>query len=265
MASAVEMVTSADGTPIAFERSGAGAAVVLIGGAFSDRGTLRGLAAALAPHFTAVTYDRRGRGRSGDTSPYAVQREVDDLTAVMERVGGRAHVFGHSSGAILALEGARAGAPVDRVAAYEPPYIAGGYPRPGADLADRLRALLREGRRDDAVALFQTEAIGLPAQVVAGLRQTEMWSGLVDLAHTLPYDMDVTGPGNVLPAERLSSIAVPVLVLAGTASMPWMLPGTRAVAAAIPGARHMALEGADHGTPHAHPEVLVPLLLDFLS
>jgi pimeloyl-ACP methyl ester carboxylesterase len=263
MAAAFETVISADGTPIAFERSGGGAPVVLIGGAFHDRCSHGGLATVLAPHFTAVSYDRRGRGNTGDTHPYAVQREIEDLTALIAGVGGRAGVFGHSSGAILALEAARAGAPIDRVAAYEPPYIPDGFPRPSADLAERLRTLIAEGRRDGAVALFQTEAIGMPAQVVEGFRHSEMWAGLVALAHTLPYDVEITGPGNILPVQRLAGVAVPTLVIVGTASMPWMLPGTQVVADAIPGAHRLELEGENHGTPCAHPEVLLPVLLDF--
>jgi len=265
MTAAFETAISADETPIAFQRSGAGAPVVLIGGAFSNRAGARGLAEVLAPDFTAVRYDRRGRGDSGDAHPYAVEREIEDLSAVIGAVGGSASVFGHSSGAILALEAAAAGAPIVRLAAYEPPYIPDGFPRPGDDLAERLRALLGEGRRDDAVALFQAEAIGLSAQAIEGLRCGQTWTGLVELAHTLPYDVDVTGPGNVLPAARLSTITVPTLVIVGTASIPWMLPGTQMVADTIPGAHRLELEGGDHGTPRAHPEALLPALLDFLS
>jgi pimeloyl-ACP methyl ester carboxylesterase len=265
MTDTFEIVTSADGTAIALERSGHGRAVVLVGGAFQDRATPRGLAALLAAHFTVVVYDRRGRGDSGDSAAYAVEREVEDLHAVIERVGGRAAVFGHSSGAILSLEAARSHGPVERVVAYEPPYIAGGRPRPADDVVDRLRALLAAGRRDDAVALFQTEAVGIPAPLVEGLRRTEMWPGLVRLAHTLPYDVEITGPGNRLRLDHLAQVAVPALVIAGNAGFPWMMSGTRAAAAAIPGGRHLTLEGGDHGTPQTHPELLLPLILDFLA
>ena len=170
MTTPFETVRSADGTPIAFERSGEGPPVVLIGGAFSNRAGAVGLAHVLAPHFTVVTYDRRGRGDSGDSDHYAVEREIEDLTALIEGAGGRAGVFGHSSGAILALEAARAGAPIRGLVAYEPPYIPDGFPRPADDLAVRLSALIDGGRRDDAVALFQIEAIGIPATAVEGCR-----------------------------------------------------------------------------------------------
>jgi pimeloyl-ACP methyl ester carboxylesterase len=265
MTDTFETAISADGTPIAFERSGHGRPVVLVGGAFQDRAANRGLAALLAPRFTAVVYDRRGRGDSGDAAAYAVEREVEDLYAVIASAGGRASVFGHSSGATLGLVAARAHGPIERVVAYEPPFIVDGRPRPADDLVDRLRVLVDAGRREDAVALFQTEAVGIPAPVVEGFRQTEMWPGLVRLAHTLPYDVEITGPGTRLQPDRLARVAVPALVIAGTAGFPWMMPGTRAAAAAIPGGRHLTLEGGDHGTPQARPELLLPLLLDFLA
>lgn len=235
MTDTFETATSADGTPIAFTRSGHGRPAVLIGGAFSDRAAAAPLAAVMAPHFSVAVYDRRGHGDSGDFAVYAVEREVEDLHAVIERVGGRAAVVGHSSGAILGLEAARSHGPVERVVAYEPPYIVDGRPRPADDLVERLRALLDAGRRDDAVALFQAEGVGIPAPVVEGFRQTAMWPGLVRLAHTLPYDVEITGPGNRLRPDHLAEVAVPALVIAGTAGFPWMMAGTRAAAAAIPG------------------------------
>jgi pimeloyl-ACP methyl ester carboxylesterase len=265
MTAPFETATSADGTPIAFARSGHGRPVVLIGGAFSDRATAAPLASVMAPHFTVIVYDRRGHGDSGDAAAYAVEREVEDLHAVIERAGGRAAVVGHSSGAILGLEAARSVGPVERVVAYEPPYIVDGRARPFDDLVDRLRALVAADRRGDAVALFQTEAVGIPAPVVEGLRQTEMWPGLLRLAHTLPYDVEITGPGNRLRSDHLAQVAVPALVIVGTAGFPWMMSGTRAAAAAVPQGRHMTIEGADHGTPQSHPELLLPLLLDFLA
>lgn len=265
-APAFETARSADGTRIAFERRGAGPAVILIGGAFSDRSAGAPLATALAPYFTAVPYDRRGRGDSGDAAAYAVEREVEDLVAVIGAVGGHAAVFGHSSGACLALEAAARGVAIDRLALYEPPYIPDGIrSRPAADLAARVRALLREGRRDDAVALFQVEAIGLPPAMVEGFRSTPMWPGLTRVAHTLPYDLDVTGPGNILPVERLATVRVPTLVMVGRATFDWMPVAAREVAAAIPGARVAEFDGLDHGAPGTHPEALIPALRAFLA
>lgn len=264
--SAVETVRSADGTEIAFQRSGHGQPVILIGGAFSNRQIFAGLADALSAQFTAVSYDRRGRGASGDTAPYAVDREVEDLGALIAGVGGRACLFGHSSGACLALEAALQGLTIDRVAAYEAPYIPDEVERrPGADLAGRLRALLQQGRRGDAVELFQTEAIGIPQAVVEGFKTTPMWAELTGLAHTLPYDVEITGPGNVLPARRLAAVPVPVLVMAGGAGIEWMPTAGRTLAATIPGARLAIFDRLDHGGPQAHPELLAPALVDFFG
>jgi pimeloyl-ACP methyl ester carboxylesterase len=259
-----DTVTSADGTPIAVERAGGGPPVILIGGAFNDRSSVAGLAAVLAPRFTTVTYDRRGRGDSGDSATYAVEREIEDLAAVIGYAGGSASVFGHSSGAVLALEAAQRGLAIDKVAVYEPTYIDGTRARPADDLADRLRALIDQGRRDEAAALFLTEAVGLPAEIVDGMRASQMWGWFTGLAHTLPYDVAVCGPGMVLPAGRLAVIKVPVLAVGGGASPPWLPAAARAVAAAVPGGRYVTLEGQDHGVLN-QPDALGPLLIGFLA
>jgi pimeloyl-ACP methyl ester carboxylesterase len=260
----MQTITSADGTPLAVESEGTGPAVVLIGGAFNDRSTVAGLAAALAPYFTTHRYDRRGRGDSGDTPPYAVEREVEDLAAVIEHAGGHAHVFGHSSGAVLALEAAARGVAIDRVVAYEPPYVVGDREAPGADLLDRLRALLAAGRRGDAAALFLTESVGLPPFVVDGMRGSAEWAWMEAFADSLPADVALCGPGQALPTTRLAAVGVPTLVLDGGESPAWMRSAARAVAAAVPGAAGETVPGEDHGVLH-HPEALVPVLRRFLG
>jgi pimeloyl-ACP methyl ester carboxylesterase len=255
-----EAVSSADGTSIAVERAGEGPPVILIGGAFNDRSTVAGLAAVLAPEFTAVTYDRRGRGDSGDTPPYAVEREIDDLAAVISYAGGPAGVFGHSSGAVLALEAAASGLDITQIAAYEPSYVVEGTrPRPGDDLVGRLEALLGQGDRDGAVVLFQTEVVGLPAEMIEGMRGSPMWGWFTGLAHTLPYDVTLCGPGMRLPASRLAAITVPVLAIGGGASPPWLPTAAQAVADAVPGGRYVTLDGQDHGVLQ-QPGALRPLL-----
>lgn len=255
-----ETVTSADGTTIAVERMGSGPPVVLVGGAFNDRSTVAGLAAALAPDFTAVTYDRRGRGGSGDAASYSVEREIQDLAAVISYAGGPAGVFGHSSGAVLALEAAARGQDISKVAAYEPTYvIEGTRPRPADDLADRLRALLSQGDRAGAVALFQAEAVGLPAEIINGMSGSPVWDWFTALAHTLPYDTILCGPGMRLPADRLASVTVPVLAIGGGASPSWLPAATRAVADALPAGRYVTLDGHDHGVLQ-QPAALRPLL-----
>jgi pimeloyl-ACP methyl ester carboxylesterase len=260
-----ETLTSADGTPIAVQRTGSGRPVILIGGAFNDRSTVAGLAAVLAPHFTAVTYDRRGRGDSGDSARYAVDREIEDLAAVISHAGGIASVFGHSSGAVLALEAAQRGVTISRLAVYEPPYVIDGTrARPGDDLADRIQALIDQDQRDEAVALFLGEAIALPAEVVQGMRASQMWGWFTGLAHTLPYDVAVCGPGLVLPATRLAAITIPTLAIGGGLSPEWLPAAARGVAAAIPGSRYVTLDGQDHGVLN-QPGALESLLTGFLA
>ncbi len=265
MKTVVETVTSADGTKIAVERAGGGPPVILAGGAFNARSTVAGLAAVLADGFTAVTYDRRGRGDSGDTASYAADREIDDLAAVISYAGTPAGLFGHSSGAVLALEAAAAGLGISKVAAYEPTYvIEGTRPRPGDDLAGRLQTLLDHGDRDGAVALFQAEVVGLPAEMISGMRGSPMWGWFTGLAHTLPCDLALCGPGMQLPAGRFAAITVPVLAIGGGASPPWLPAAARAVAEAIPGGRYVTLDGQDHGVLQ-HPGALRDLLTSFFA
>lgn len=270
MKSTLEAATSADGTRIAFERSGNGPAVILIGGAFNDRSTVAGVAATLAPRFTAVAYDRRGRGDSGDNTSNddkAREREIDDLAAVIDCLGGGVSVFGHSSGGALALEAAatRPELGIRKLVVYEPAYVPADIgARLKPDLADRMRALVKQGRRDDAVALFQIEVIGLPPQMVEGMRGSDMWGWLTGLAHTLPYDLALYGPDHTVPSDRFARIGVPTLVIAGGASPDWMRVSTQSVAAAIPGGRYLELEGQDHGVLN-QPDALRTVLTDFLA
>jgi pimeloyl-ACP methyl ester carboxylesterase len=255
-------VQSSDGTEIAYERSGTGSPIILIGGAFNDRSTAAPLAAQLAPHFTVFTYDRRGRGDSGDTAPYAVAREVEDLAALIAEAGGTVALYGLSSGAILALEAAAGGLPVTRLALFEPPYtVADSRPRPSATLPAELAELTRAGRGDDAVALFLTRLVGLPPEAVAQMRQAPMWPGLVKLAHTLVYDTAVSGDGT-LPAGRLAAVTVPALLINSNGSPDWLHVAAHAVVDTLPDARHRTLEGQFHSV---EPEVLAPVIVEFVG
>jgi pimeloyl-ACP methyl ester carboxylesterase len=259
--------TSADGTTIAYQACGDGPPVVLIGGAFNDRSTVAGLAAALAPNFTAIAYDRRGRGDSddqADAGDYAVERETEDLAAVIDSVGGSAGLFGHSSGGLLALEAVLHGLPIDKVAVYEPSYVPDGSgPRPPADLLDRLKALVKDGDSDAAAELFLHEQVGVPAPMLSEMRAGQAWGFLTGLAHTLPYDLALSSPGR-LSAGRLATIAVPTLAINGDQTQDWLQAATRTTADAIPGARHNVLAGQDHGVLH-NPGALRPLLADFFE
>jgi pimeloyl-ACP methyl ester carboxylesterase len=259
-------VRSADGTTIAFDPYGDGRTVILVGGAYNDRSTVAGVAQAISSDgLASVTYDRRGRGAStNNDTAFESERELEDLAALIEALGGSVSVFGHSSGAVLALEAAMQGLPIERFAVYEPPYVVDGRrPLPPGDLDERLIALVRDDRRDDAVALFSTEAVGLTAAVVDGMRAAPEWGWLTSLAHTLPYDTAIHH-GYTLPAARLAELSLPLLALDGSESSPSLRATAQAVADSVPGARHLTLEGEDHGVLQ-HPEALEATLVEFFT
>lgn len=255
----VQHTTSADGTEIAYERQGHGPAVVLVGGAFNDRHSSAELATALSPHFTAVSYDRRGRGDSGDTPPYTVQRELEDLEAVIGAVGTTAFAHGMSSGGALLLRAAAAGVPLTRISVMEPPFRVAGAPPAPPRYLETLIELTSTGRNDEAVAYFMTDAVGLPPEAVAQTRQMPMWAGLVTMAPTLVYDAHVMGDSQ-LAIDVLAAVTAPTLVLHSTSSAPWLQSAAAATAEALPGARLRGLEGGFHSVP---PDVLAAALTEF--
>lgn len=261
----MKKVMSRDGTAIAFDQSGKGPAVILVGGAFQHRAIdapTTQLAALLAQHFTAFHYDRRGRGDSGDTQPYAIEREIEDLEALIHEAGGSAFVFGMSSGGVLALDAATRGLAITKLVLYEPPFNSGdAHARQAAESYTReLTALLSEGRRGDAVALAMT-TWGAPPEAVAGMRQTPIWPLFESVAPTLAYDNAIMGDGSV-PTDRLASIMVPTLVTAGGASPAFMQDAAQAAAHALPNAKFRALEGQTHDVA---PQVLAPVLVEFFA
>ncbi|MFP3988737.1 alpha/beta hydrolase [Streptomyces sp. E11-3] len=262
----MDKVFSSDGTAIAYEQQGSGPTVVLVGGAFMTRAESAELAGLLAERFTVITYDRRGRGDSGDSAAYDVQREVEDLDAVIERVGGEAMVFGMSSGAVLALEAVARGSAVSHLALYEPPFIVDSTRPPlPADYVDHLKALVAREAYGDAVAYFMTAAVGMPAEAVAGMRQAPFWTGMEATARTLPYDGQVMGDtmsGRPLPADRWQSVKVPVLVGSGGASETHMLNGAQELAALGDNFTLHTFPGQDH---NIDPKVLAPALVGFFS
>ncbi|MGI8667382.1 MAG: alpha/beta fold hydrolase [Jatrophihabitans sp.] len=252
-------MTSEDGSSIAFERSGDGPPIVLVSGSFSDRVDARPLAAELARTHTVINYDRRGRGVSGDVQPYAVQREIEDLAALIAEVGGPVTVWGHSSGAVLALRAAAAGVQISRLALYEPPFlIAGRDAQLWRELSDEIAALIRTGRRSAAVTLFQTKGIGIPAGEVAQWVGEPFWADFVATAHTLGYEAAVLA----VPADLPGSVSVPTLVLTGAASHPALGEAARRVAEALPDGRLQVLPGVGH-EPAAG--LLMPVLGAFLA
>jgi pimeloyl-ACP methyl ester carboxylesterase len=257
----MKTVTSADATTIAFDQFGAGAPVIMAAGAFNDRSTTEPLGRALAPQFLVVNFDRRGRGDSGDAVQYAVEREIEDLEALIAEVGGSAAVFGYSSGAVLALKAAKAGLAITRLALYEPPFVDDSRPRPPADLNEQLVEMISADRRGDAVELFQTEVIGMPAEVVAQMRNAPFRPAIEAIAHTLVYDAAIMDDFR-LPTTLIASIATPTLVIDGEQSPPWLREAARAVADTLPHGRRRSLTGQDHTID---PEATAPILADFLA
>lgn len=261
----MEVVTSKDGTPIVYQREGRGPAVVLVGGALDDGSENASLIPELAERFTVHNYARRGRGESGDTPPYAVEREIEDLEALMIEAGGSASVFGASSGGALAMEAAAAGLPIERLAVYEVPY---GLDEDGPhwDRRDlpRVEELLAEDRRGDVVELFM-RTVGSPDEAVEGAKASPYWPALERLANTLAYDAACMGEGPP-PAERLARISQPTLVVAGSQAggLPpgFMDRAADAIAASIPNAERQTIEGAGH---MVDAKLVAPALEGFFS
>ncbi|GGZ77396.1 alpha/beta fold hydrolase [Streptomyces echinoruber] len=253
--------TSHDGTSLAYRVTGQGPVVVLVSGALSTGATLAPLAARLADRFTVVLYDRRGRGASGDIPPYAVEREVEDLAAVIGAVGGEAALYGISSGGALVLRAAAGGLPLRRVAVYEPPFAMDDRAvREREQYTRDLTAALGRGRRGDAVELF-LRLTGLAPEMIRNARQSPMWAGLETVAPSLAYDDAVLGDGRV-PAHVLAAIRVPVLSLAGGASPGPLRAAARAVADGVPEGTYRVLAGQSH---MVEPDVLAPVLAEFFA
>jgi pimeloyl-ACP methyl ester carboxylesterase len=254
-------LTSRDGTTIAFDRLGDGAPVILVCGGSTDRMANAPLAEFLAPHFTVFNYDRRGRGDSGDTAPYAVGREVEDLDAVIAAAGGSAFVYGTSSGAALALEAAASGLAITKLAMWEPPFSLDESSRPPADQVERYDEMISAGRRGAAVEYFMAKVVGLPPEFVAYARTQPFWQKQEALAHTLSYDAIIMGDYS-LPAELAAAVTAPTLVMAGGGSFSFMRETARALADIIPEGKHRILEGQEHNVA---PEALAPELVEFFK
>jgi pimeloyl-ACP methyl ester carboxylesterase len=259
-------VTSKDGTTIAFDRLGKGPAVILVDGALQYRAFDQGmahLAALLEQHFTVFHFDRRGRGDSTDTQPYAVEREIEDIEAIIDEAGGSAFVFGISSGAALAMEAAiQLGDKIKKLAMYEAPYNDEDDARQASKTyRKQLEELLAAGRRGDAVGLFMM-FVGMPADQLDGMRQHPMWPMWEAVGHTLAYDAAAMGEDASVPTERAARVAMPALIMDGGASYPFMHIAATALANAIPNAQHNTLEGQTH---EVAPEALAPVLIEFFS
>jgi pimeloyl-ACP methyl ester carboxylesterase len=249
----MDTVTSADGVTIAYERSGSGPALVIVNGALSTRETGAALAPLLDGDFTLYRYDRRGRGDSADRDGSTPQNEVQDLAAIVALTGETPFVFGQSSGAALSLEAAASGVPMRGLVVNEPPYVPGAATT--AETAGELAALAADGRRDEAVERFM-QGSGMPDAMIEQIKASPGWAPLLALAHTLAYDVRLLNEG-VVPVQRLSAIACPVLGTTGSLSASWAAASVRAVAEAVPNGEWRVLDGQSHNVA---PDVLASLL-----
>lgn len=268
----MNIATSKDGTKIAYDQTGQGPALVLIGGAFSYRkfpGTVQ-LAKLLSEKYTVINYDRRGRGDSGDTKPYHTAREIEDLRAVIEEAaGGSAYVWGLSSGAALALQAASAGVPIQKLALHEPPFVVGdsGHKVP-EDFLKQVTGLINDNRSSEAIKYFMTKGMGAPSFIISMMRiMPGVWSKLMAVAHTLPYDaalVDGYMDGKPLPAQLGSSVTMPTAVLEGTESPAWLRDGARSVADALPHAKLVSKKGLGH-TKQLNTKLIASELIAFFQ
>jgi pimeloyl-ACP methyl ester carboxylesterase len=257
----MENVTSRDGTTIALDRLGEGPSVVLVCGGSVDRMADAAIAQELASDFTVLNYDRRGRGDSGDTPPYAIEREVEDIEAVIDAAGGSANLWGSSSGAVLAMIAAASGAPVMKLALWEPPFILDENARPPADQVEQYERMIAEGRRGDAAEYFMSKVVGMPPEFVADARTQPWWAAQEAIAHTLAYDARIMGDYSI-PTETAGAVKAPTIVLAGGADMPFMRASAEALADAIPDGEVRFLDGQGH---NVDPTVLAPALKEFFT
>jgi pimeloyl-ACP methyl ester carboxylesterase len=258
----MDTVTSRDGTPIAFHRAGAGEPVIFVTGVFNDHTTCAPVAGLLESDHTVITYDRRARGESGDTGPYAIEREVEDLAALVEQAGTAAAVFGFSSGAMLALKAAADGVKITHLALYEPPFAFGdvGASRT-ADLPRRLAEMVEQGRPGEAVELFQRDHLGLPAEMVEQIRRSPMWPALEAMAQSMVYDA-LLSTALAVPTAAMTAVGAPTLVISGAETWPHLRESAAALAEAMPAARHAQVSGGhDHQIP---PEPTASMLREFL-
>ena len=262
----MEHVISADETTIAFDRLGEGPPLILAGGATCDRAITRATAEALAAHFTVLNFDRRGRGDSGDTLPYDVEREIEDIGALIAAAGAGAAVYGHSSGAGLVLRAAAAGLPITAVILHDAPYSPEDerWQQAARDYGERLAALLADDRRGEALELFLART-GMPQELIEARRASPGRASQEALAPTLAYDSAAMGDverGAALPTELLAQIAAPVLALSGALSPPFMVDNGIRIAAAAADGRHLVLEGQGHA---ADPALLADVIAQFAA
>jgi pimeloyl-ACP methyl ester carboxylesterase len=255
---------SKDGTKIVYDKTGQGPALIIVAGAFQGRMAMAAYAEPLSKQFTVYNYDRRGRGESGDTQPYSIEREIDDIDALIQQAGVSAFVFGGSSGGVLTLDAAARGSNITKLAVYEPPFVVDDSRDPVPEnMVEQLKELIVSGRRGDAAEMFMTKGSLMPADMVAGMRTQPFWTEVEAVAHTLVYDamiMDGTMRGAPLPSDRWATVTIPTLVIYGGAGPAWARNAAESLIKLLPQAEPQILEGQFHTLT---PEVLTPVLEKF--
>jgi pimeloyl-ACP methyl ester carboxylesterase len=257
----MQFVTSADGTNIAYAEQGSGPPLIFVAGAFNDHTAGASLAKVLARNFTVITYDRRGRGQSSDAPDYTMQKEIEDIAALLTVIGEPPALLGFSSGAVLIMEGARQSLGFGKLILVEPPYLLDdSRPRPSKTSVLELKALVDAGERGAAVERFQAEYVGIPPEIIEQLRQAPFRPNLETIAHTTVYDATIVGDLSLDP-ELPEAIAQPVLIIAGTDSAPFLVETCKALADMVPNGRYAGIDDMNHDLTPA----LAPAIVKFLK
>jgi pimeloyl-ACP methyl ester carboxylesterase len=260
-------VTSKDGTIIAYDRTGEGPPLIIVAGSFEDRKAMGAYARPLAEHFTVYAYDRRGRGDSGDNQPYAIEREIEDIAALIDEAGEPAFVFGGSSGAVLSLDAVEHGLDIPKLAVYEPPFsVDDSRPPIPDDFVDELTSLVAAGRPSEVATVYLVKGGVLSEESVAQMAAAPYWeTDVVPVAHTLLYDaiiMDGTVSGGPLPTDRWAHVTQPTLIMNGTQSFTWAGAAANALAALLPNATRKTFDGEEH---QVSPQTVAPAMVEFFT
>jgi pimeloyl-ACP methyl ester carboxylesterase len=259
----MKTVTSKDGTTIAYDQSGSGSPLILVDGALCSRafGPMPELAKLMAENFTVINYDRRGRNDSADTMPYAAEREIEDIEALINVAGGSAFLFGISSGAALALAAAANGLNIPKLALYEPPFMVDEKHQPPADSLEQLKTMIAENRRGDAVKFFMKDMVGVPSIVVFIMQLMPIFKKLKAAAHTLPYDVTILGDFS-LPEKKAESVKIPTLISGGDKSQVSLQLAIKKLAEIMPNNQLTILKGQTH---NVSAKVIAPVLTEFFK
>lgn len=260
----METVISADGTPIALWREGSGPPLLLVHGGLCDHFAWYFVVPLLAPKFTVYTFDRRGRGASGDTQPYAAAREREDIAALLQAIGKPAHLLGHSAGGILALQAARHERSLLSLILYEPGFVIDGAREfPGPEILAQMQSALAAGNREQALRIAMRESVGATDTEIAALASLPGWSRLLSVASAIPNDWTLWQER--FQADEVRDLRTPALMLMGNVSPLWLRKGTEAVFAALPDARLVVLEGQGHSAMITGPQAFARAVIDFAS